>query len=101
MSTRNIVVFGQSGAGKSSVVNLMAGKDIAKTSMETWRCTMHWTEYSIAFDGYDFNAFDTIGMEDHQLGIDGYFCRRERVPFDHKATERGQHTSTAILRASR
>ncbi|OAX35940.1 P-loop containing nucleoside triphosphate hydrolase protein [Rhizopogon vinicolor AM-OR11-026] len=72
MPTKNIVLFGQSGAGKSSVINLMAGEEKAKTSLGTERCTMHWEEHPISFDGYDYKVFDTVGLEEPQLGIDEY-----------------------------
>ncbi|KAG1896046.1 P-loop containing nucleoside triphosphate hydrolase protein [Suillus fuscotomentosus] len=67
-----IVVFGQTGAGKSSLVNLMAGKEVAHTSPDTQRCTMQWKEYSIDFDGGLYTVFDTIGLEEPQLGIKEY-----------------------------
>ncbi|OAX35947.1 hypothetical protein K503DRAFT_722216 [Rhizopogon vinicolor AM-OR11-026] len=70
MRTKNIVLFGQTGAGKSSVINLMAGEVKAKTSLSTERCTMHWEEHSIAFEGCNYKVFDTIGLEEHQLGIE-------------------------------
>jgi len=73
MPTKNIIIFGRTGAGKSSVVNLMAGEERAKTSNGMQRCTECWTKHSITLqDGrYSYNMFDTIGLEDHQ-GIDGY-----------------------------
>jgi len=72
MSTKNIVLFGETGAGKSSVVNLMAGKETATTSPDMQRCTMTWKEYPIAFDGFEYKVFDTIGLEEPQLGINEY-----------------------------
>jgi predicted GTPase len=71
-STKNIVLFGQSGVGKSSVVNLMAGEEKTKTSPDTERCTMHWEEHSIDFDGCIYKVFDTVGLEDAQLGTKEY-----------------------------
>ncbi|KAG1778215.1 P-loop containing nucleoside triphosphate hydrolase protein [Suillus placidus] len=70
--TKNIVLFGQAGAGKSSVVNLMAGKDIAYTSPGMQPCTLHWQEYLIDFDGVSYKIFDTVGLEEPQLGIKEY-----------------------------
>ncbi|KAJ8597346.1 hypothetical protein M405DRAFT_708927, partial [Rhizopogon salebrosus TDB-379] len=71
-STKNIVLFGEIGAGKSSVVNLMAGRDRAITSPGTEPCTMQWQEHPIAFDGCVYNVFDTIGIEDPLLGMKEY-----------------------------
>jgi len=72
MSTKNIVLFGETGAGKSSVVNLMAGKEVAKTSPDMERCTLHWQEHFIAFDGHQYKVFDTVGLEEPQLGMKEY-----------------------------
>ncbi|OAX35944.1 hypothetical protein K503DRAFT_772984 [Rhizopogon vinicolor AM-OR11-026] len=72
MLTRNIVLFGQSGAGKSSVINLMAGEVKAKTSPGTERCTMHWEEHLISFGECNYKVFDTIGLEEPQLGVEEY-----------------------------
>ncbi|KAG2030673.1 P-loop containing nucleoside triphosphate hydrolase protein [Suillus americanus] len=63
----NIVLFGQAGAGKSSLVNLMAGMDVARTSH-----ILHWQEHPIEFDGKSYNVFDTVGLEEPRLGIPQY-----------------------------
>jgi energy-coupling factor transporter ATP-binding protein EcfA2 len=68
----NIVLFGQAGAGKSSLVNLMAGEYVASTSSDLKCCTLHWQEYPIRFDGESYNVFDTVGLEEPQLGIPQY-----------------------------
>jgi hypothetical protein len=68
----NIVLFGQAGAGKSSLVNFMAGKEVAGTSNDMKSCTLHWKEYPVQFDGESYNVFDTVGLEEPQLGIPQY-----------------------------
>ncbi|KAG1793485.1 P-loop containing nucleoside triphosphate hydrolase protein [Suillus plorans] len=68
----NIVLFGQGGAGKSSLVNLIAGEKVAKTSIDLNRCTLKWEEYSVKFGGGSYNIFDTVGLEEPQLGIPQY-----------------------------
>jgi tRNA U34 5-carboxymethylaminomethyl modifying GTPase MnmE/TrmE len=68
----NIVLFGQSGAGKSSLVNLMAEEEVAITSNDLTSCTLCWKEYSIEFGGESYKVFDTVGLEEPQLGIPQY-----------------------------
>ncbi|KAG1844184.1 P-loop containing nucleoside triphosphate hydrolase protein, partial [Suillus subalutaceus] len=69
---RNIVLFGDTGAGKSSLINLIAGKEVARTSPDMQRCTMHWQEYNIGFGDTSYKVFDTVGLEALQLGIKEY-----------------------------
>jgi tRNA U34 5-carboxymethylaminomethyl modifying GTPase MnmE/TrmE len=71
-STKNIVLFGQSGAGKSSVVNLMAGEKRAETSPETEHWTKCWEEHFIDVDGCACKVFDTVGLKEPQLGTTEY-----------------------------
>ncbi|KAG2352015.1 P-loop containing nucleoside triphosphate hydrolase protein [Suillus spraguei] len=68
----NIVLFGQAGAGKSSVVNLMAGENIASTSSDLKSCTLHWQEYPIRIGSESYKVFDTVGLQEPQLDIPQY-----------------------------
>ncbi|KAJ8593075.1 hypothetical protein M405DRAFT_631092 [Rhizopogon salebrosus TDB-379] len=64
----NIVIFGETGAGKSSVINLMAGGQVARTSPDSHRCTLEWKEYEINVDnGTQHQVFDTVGLEEPRL----------------------------------
>ncbi|KAG1720682.1 P-loop containing nucleoside triphosphate hydrolase protein [Suillus paluster] len=68
--TKNIVVFGAMGAGKSSLVNLIADKHIAKTGSNLERCTLTWTKHvlpKLFSDGEQYNLFDTMGIENPEL----------------------------------
>ncbi|KAG2099657.1 hypothetical protein BD769DRAFT_1613842 [Suillus cothurnatus] len=67
-----IVVFGAMRAGKSSLINLMAGKEVATMSPDPQCCTMQWKDYAISFGGESYVVFNTIGLEEPQLGIKEY-----------------------------
>ncbi|KAG1741411.1 P-loop containing nucleoside triphosphate hydrolase protein [Suillus paluster] len=69
---KNIVLFGQSGAGKSSLINLMAGEHVAVTSPDMRRCTMRSESYNVEFGGESYKVFDTIGLEEPQMGLPQY-----------------------------
>ncbi|KAG1726596.1 P-loop containing nucleoside triphosphate hydrolase protein, partial [Suillus lakei] len=69
---KNIILFGQTGAGKSSLVNLMVGKDEVGTFGDIQPHTTQWKEYPIEFSGDSYRVFDTIGLEEPQLGIPQY-----------------------------
>ncbi|KAJ8581040.1 hypothetical protein M405DRAFT_706516, partial [Rhizopogon salebrosus TDB-379] len=60
----NIVIFGETGAGKSSVINLMAGLDVARTSPDMELCTLQWREHTISFNETRYQVFDTVGLVD-------------------------------------
>ncbi|KAG1865881.1 hypothetical protein DFJ58DRAFT_699076 [Suillus subalutaceus] len=67
---KNIVIFGAMGAGKSSLINLIADKNIAKTGSNLKRCTLTWTKYvlpKLFDDGMQHNIFDTMGIENPEL----------------------------------
>jgi predicted GTPase len=67
---QNIVIFGAMGAGKSSLINLIADQNIAKTGSNLKRCTLTWTKYVLPRlfnDELQYNIFDTMGIENPEL----------------------------------
>ncbi|KAI6123803.1 P-loop containing nucleoside triphosphate hydrolase protein [Pisolithus croceorrhizus] len=69
----NVIIFGQAGVGKSSVVNLIAGRTIAEVSPDVEGCTMSSTEYRFVVGAHDFRIWDTVGLEEPVVGLNAYF----------------------------
>ncbi|KAJ2924675.1 hypothetical protein H1R20_g12417, partial [Candolleomyces eurysporus] len=68
MAPRNIVFFGESGHGKSSVINMVLGYDKAATSSSAMGCTFKSTPYSYRVSGDDFVLWDTAGLNEGDQG---------------------------------
>ncbi|KIK34970.1 hypothetical protein CY34DRAFT_812527 [Suillus luteus UH-Slu-Lm8-n1] len=74
MSTniRNIVIFGESGVGKSSVINLLAGRQVAKTSPDTKHCTLRYEAYNITIRDVPYRIYDTAGVDGNRMDPSGF-----------------------------
>ncbi|KAI6044896.1 P-loop containing nucleoside triphosphate hydrolase protein [Pisolithus marmoratus] len=68
----NVILFGQTGVGKSSVVNLIAGEPVAEVSPDADGCTMSSTEYQFVVGAHDFRIWDTVGLEEPAVGMNTY-----------------------------
>jgi predicted GTPase len=60
----NVIVFGESGAGKSSVVNMLDGNLVAKVSHGVVGMTFNNTPYTKTIRGSKFNVCDTVGLNE-------------------------------------
>lgn len=63
MSTRNVVLLGEVGSGKSSIINLIAGRHVAEPSNEAKGGTLDITCYTLSFSrsNVQVNLWDTPG----------------------------------------
>jgi len=64
----NIILFGETGAGKSSIVNMLAGYNVAKISSKAEGCTFKWDRYPVEISGKHYNIFDTAGLDEGEEG---------------------------------
>ncbi|KZP16937.1 P-loop containing nucleoside triphosphate hydrolase protein, partial [Athelia psychrophila] len=64
----NIILFGESGAGKSSLVDMIAGMDCAKTSDGAVGCTFQSTSYDVDLPDHSLIIWDTAGLNEGQKG---------------------------------
>ena len=65
--------------GKSAVVNVIAGGEIAKVEADAGGHTLQTTRHDISFDGMSIGIFDTTGLDEPQIGIDGYLKALEKA----------------------
>ncbi|CAF0741297.1 unnamed protein product [Adineta steineri] len=65
----NVVIFGESGVGKSSLINLLFNKDIAETSDAALGCTFESKLYRGDREGHSFNIYDTTGLNESEKGL--------------------------------
>lgn len=69
----NIILFGETGVGKSSVINLIAERSVAEVSPDADGCTMNSTDYQFTIGSRKITIWDTVGLEEPQMGINGYY----------------------------
>ncbi|KAG6331553.1 hypothetical protein ID866_7538 [Astraeus odoratus] len=75
----NIILFGETGVGKSSVVNLIAGRTVAEVSPDVEGCTMQSKEYRFDVDSTRVSIWDTVGLEEPEMGVNGYLPAIEKA----------------------
>jgi small GTP-binding protein len=67
-SVNRILVIGQTGAGKSSLVNLLAGKKVANVCDGANGCTFKFETYQCDYNGELFELIDTVGLNEGSKG---------------------------------
>ncbi|KAG2070669.1 hypothetical protein BDR04DRAFT_1076475 [Suillus decipiens] len=70
----NFIIFGEMGVGKSSLVNLIAGDQLAEASSGAQSCTLQSTPHSITLSDFQLNVnlFDTVGLDSPTMNNAGY-----------------------------
>jgi len=68
MEVHNVVVFGETGAGKSSVINMIAGRVVAETSSCAAGCTFQSKPYPVDLGGMSVTLWDTAGLNEGEVG---------------------------------
>ena len=83
-STSNVVIVGETGVGKSSVVNLIAGELLADVSSSASGCTMEATSYDVILPddkglNHHIRLFDTVGLNEPSLSKTDYLTAIEKA----------------------
>jgi GTP-binding protein EngB required for normal cell division len=64
----NVILFGESGAGKSSIINMLVGDQDAVVSDQATGVTFSISSYRKTINGSSFTIFDTIGLNEGSRG---------------------------------
>jgi len=67
---KNVVIVGEHGIGKSSIINLIAGRNVAKTSNDSAACTLQVESYTACIDGKYYELWDTPGLEEGSASLE-------------------------------
>ncbi|KAG1865882.1 P-loop containing nucleoside triphosphate hydrolase protein [Suillus subalutaceus] len=70
--TKNIVIFGESGVGKSSIINLLAGYRVARTSPDNGHCTLRYEAYNVTIRGVPYRIHDFPGIDGNRMDPSGF-----------------------------
>ena len=75
----NVVLFGEVGAGKSSIINLIAGQEVAPISADAQVCTLDSNLYSFDIGPTRIQIWDTVGLNEADLDVREYFSALEKA----------------------
>ncbi|KAF9445209.1 hypothetical protein P691DRAFT_795754 [Macrolepiota fuliginosa MF-IS2] len=67
-SRRHVIVFGETGAGKSSLINMLAGDDVVVVSDAARGCTSESASSPITIDGTQYILWDASGLNEGERG---------------------------------
>ncbi|KXN85170.1 hypothetical protein AN958_11592, partial [Leucoagaricus sp. SymC.cos] len=67
-NSRNIVIFGETGVGKSSLINMLAGDSTAIIGNRAVGCTFESRPYPVPIDGAQYTFWDTAGLNEGDAG---------------------------------
>ncbi|KAG2145208.1 kinase-like domain-containing protein [Suillus clintonianus] len=71
-ATKNIVIFGETGVGKSSIINLLAGRQLAKPSPDAKHCLLSYRAYDVPINGALYRIYTTAGVDGNRMDPSGF-----------------------------
>ncbi|KAG1721514.1 kinase-like domain-containing protein [Suillus lakei] len=62
-SPLNVLLFGETGVGKSAIINLIMGRDVAQTSLWAETCTLQHTSHEVRLKDRTFKLWEVSSIE--------------------------------------
>ncbi|KAI6032804.1 P-loop containing nucleoside triphosphate hydrolase protein [Pisolithus orientalis] len=87
----NVIIFGETGVGKSSLVNLIVGSNGAETSSDAVACTARNQGYEVTINNRKFRVWDTVGLDSGTFNwLPATFAERPLKRFLSKLFKKGE-----------
>lgn len=64
----NVVLFGESGAGKSSIVNMLMGEEVTRAANDARGVTLESQAFDFSIQGVQYRIHDTAGLNEGEGG---------------------------------
>ncbi|KIJ67576.1 hypothetical protein HYDPIDRAFT_108429, partial [Hydnomerulius pinastri MD-312] len=93
---RNIIFIGDTGVGKSSIINLIAGSDRAVTSPDVSACTSEFSYYDVPLGNGMYRLWDTPGLNEPSPGRSLFRRSSKRAEVELKSFLRERHRNKEI-----
>lgn len=65
---RNIIIFGETGTGKSSLINMLSNQEVAPISNDAAGCTFEALPHPVTIGDVEYVLWDTAGLNEGEAG---------------------------------
>ncbi|KAG1807744.1 hypothetical protein EV424DRAFT_226910 [Suillus variegatus] len=73
----NVLLFGETGVGKSAIINLIMGRDVAQTSPDAATCTLQYTPHEVSLADRRFKLWEVSSIK--STGLFGTLFAKRRL----------------------
>ncbi|KAG0704682.1 hypothetical protein DFH29DRAFT_910484 [Suillus ampliporus] len=97
----NVLLFGETGVGKSSIINLVVGQDAARTSPDAETCTLEHTSYEVSLGSHRFKLWEVSSIESMGFFRGLFFKWRIKKTYKRLYKDDGVYILLYCMRGSR